>query len=122
MSFGSGGRGKSGASSASPANGVSQTFESSGAPTTGAFSNSPVRPPSRWCPVAPREANTTAPVGLVPVTRTWFVRLPGASTSASTDTAVPLSTVDTNCVVIQRADRCDTRSAAVIETAIAVPP
>ena len=64
----------------------------------------------------------TSPAGLVPVTRTWLVRWPGASTSTSMTMSSPGGAVDTNCVVIHSAWRSVTSSAAVMDAAMAVPP
>ena len=64
----------------------------------------------------------TWPAASVAVTRTWLVRRPGARTSACTSISASAGAVDTNWVVIHSGARSETSSAAVIDTAIAVPP
>ena len=63
-----------------------------------------------------------SPAALVPVTRTWLVRRPGASTSACTEISSFAGAVAMNWVVIHNAVRSDTASAVAMDTAIAVPP
>jgi hypothetical protein len=102
--------------------GLPKGSEPSGGSTAGQVSNVPSSASGRWLPVAPSDANITSPAGLAPVTRTWLVRLPGASTSTSTTMSSPGGAVATNWVVIHSACRSVTASAAAIEAAMAVPP
>ena len=96
--------------------------DSSGAETSGQFSNAPWRPSGRVVPGGAEGGEHDLAGGVGAGDPDLVGAVAGRQHLHVDEISSPGGAVDTNCVVIHSARRSVTSSAAVIDTAMAVPP